>query len=61
MSAAGVWSHTRAVWAMVLAALTLKTSPGLGENLVLYPLALGGVSIIALTAEASSLKRSPTS
>ena len=32
---------------MVLAALTLKTSPGLGENLVLYPLALGGVSIIA--------------
>ncbi len=32
---------------MVLAALTLKTSPGLGESLVLYPLALGGVSIIA--------------
>jgi K(+)-stimulated pyrophosphate-energized sodium pump len=32
---------------MVLAALTIKTSPGLGENLVLYPLALGGVSIIA--------------
>ncbi|MDR2240889.1 MAG: sodium-translocating pyrophosphatase [Zoogloeaceae bacterium] len=32
---------------MVLAALTLKTSPGLGENLILYPLALGGVSIIA--------------
>ncbi len=32
---------------MVLAALTLKAAPGLGENLVLYPLALGGVSIIA--------------
>ncbi|MGE5492987.1 MAG: sodium-translocating pyrophosphatase [Actinomycetota bacterium] len=32
---------------MVLAALTLKTFPGLGEGLVLYPLALGGVSIIA--------------
>ncbi len=32
---------------MVLAALTIKTFPGLGENLVLYPLALGGVSIIA--------------
>jgi K(+)-stimulated pyrophosphate-energized sodium pump len=32
---------------MVLAALTIKTSTGLGENLVLYPLALGGVSIIA--------------
>ena len=32
---------------MVLAALTLKTAPGLGENLLLYPLALGGVSIIA--------------
>jgi K(+)-stimulated pyrophosphate-energized sodium pump len=32
---------------MVLAALTLKTAPGLGENLVLYPLALGGVSILA--------------
>ena len=32
---------------MVLAALTLKTSPALGESLVLYPLALGGVSIIA--------------
>ncbi|HZX32560.1 MAG TPA: sodium-translocating pyrophosphatase [Rhodocyclaceae bacterium] len=32
---------------MVLAALTLKTFPALGEGLVLYPLALGGVSIIA--------------
>ncbi|MDX9706795.1 MAG: sodium-translocating pyrophosphatase [Azospira sp.] len=32
---------------MVLAALTLKTAPGLGESLILYPLALGGVSIIA--------------
>ncbi len=32
---------------MVLAALTLKAFPGLGENLVLYPLALGAVSIIA--------------
>ncbi len=32
---------------MVLAALTIKTASGLGENLVLYPLALGGVSIIA--------------
>ncbi len=32
---------------MVLAALTIKTAAGLGENLVLYPLALGGVSIIA--------------
>jgi K(+)-stimulated pyrophosphate-energized sodium pump len=32
---------------MVLAALVIKTSPGLGENLLLYPLALGGVSIIA--------------
>ena len=32
---------------MVLAALTLKSFPGLGENLVIYPLALGGVSIIA--------------
>ena len=32
---------------MVLAALTIKQFTGLGENLVLYPLALGGVSIIA--------------
>jgi K(+)-stimulated pyrophosphate-energized sodium pump len=32
---------------MVLAALIIKTAPGLGENLLLYPLALGGVSIIA--------------
>jgi len=32
---------------MILAALTIKTAAGLGENLVLYPLALGGVSIIA--------------
>ena len=32
---------------MVLAALILKTAPGLGENLVLYPLVLGAVSIIA--------------
>ena len=32
---------------MVLAALTIQSSPALGENLVLYPLALGGVSIIA--------------
>ena len=32
---------------MVLAALTIKTAPSLGENLLLYPLALGGVSIIA--------------
>ena len=32
---------------MVLAALVIKTAPGLGENLLLYPLALGGVSIIA--------------
>jgi len=32
---------------MVLAALTIKASPALGENLVLYPLALGGASIIA--------------
>ncbi|HQU80667.1 MAG TPA: sodium-translocating pyrophosphatase [Azonexus sp.] len=32
---------------MVLAALIIKTSPGLGESLLLYPLALGGVSIIA--------------
>src|SRR5574343_287051 len=32
---------------MVLAALTIKQFAGLGENLVLYPLALGGVSIIA--------------
>jgi K(+)-stimulated pyrophosphate-energized sodium pump len=28
---------------MVLAALTIKQFAGLGENLVLYPLALGGV------------------
>jgi K(+)-stimulated pyrophosphate-energized sodium pump len=32
---------------MVLAALTIQSFPGLGENLILYPLALGGVSIIA--------------
>ena len=32
---------------MVLAALTIQSFPALGENLVLYPLALGGVSIIA--------------
>jgi len=32
---------------MVLAALTIKTATGLGEGLVLYPLALGAVSIIA--------------
>jgi K(+)-stimulated pyrophosphate-energized sodium pump len=32
---------------MVLAALTIKQFAGLGENLVLYPLALGAVSIIA--------------
>ncbi|KYC29420.1 K(+)-insensitive pyrophosphate-energized proton pump [Sterolibacterium denitrificans] len=32
---------------MVLAALTLKSVPALGENLLLYPLVLGGVSIIA--------------
>src|SRR5574343_561089 len=32
---------------MVLAALTIKQFAGLGESLVLYPLALGGVSIIA--------------
>ncbi|HLO64438.1 MAG TPA: sodium/proton-translocating pyrophosphatase, partial [Azonexus sp.] len=32
---------------MVLAALTIKQYASLGENLVLYPLALGGVSIIA--------------
>jgi K(+)-stimulated pyrophosphate-energized sodium pump len=32
---------------MVLAALIIKTATGLGENLVVYPLALGGVSIIA--------------
>ena len=32
---------------MVLAALIIKTTASLGENLVLYPLALGGVSIIA--------------
>jgi K(+)-stimulated pyrophosphate-energized sodium pump len=32
---------------MVLAALTIQSFPGLGENLVLYPLALGAVSIIA--------------
>ncbi len=32
---------------MVLAALTIKSFPGLGENLILYPLALGAVSIIA--------------
>jgi len=32
---------------MVLAALVIKSAPGLGENLLLYPLALGGVSIIA--------------
>jgi len=32
---------------MVLAALTIKSFPNLGENLVLYPLVLGGVSIIA--------------
>ncbi len=32
---------------MVLAALIIKTASGLGENLVVYPLALGGVSIIA--------------
>jgi K(+)-stimulated pyrophosphate-energized sodium pump len=32
---------------MVLAALIIKATPGLGENLLLYPLALGGVSIIA--------------
>ncbi|MDD2743550.1 MAG: sodium-translocating pyrophosphatase [Rhodocyclaceae bacterium] len=32
---------------MVLAALVIKTTAGLGENLVVYPLALGGVSIIA--------------
>ncbi len=32
---------------MVLAALTIKSFPVLGENLVLYPLVLGAVSIIA--------------
>ncbi|MGE5469914.1 MAG: sodium-translocating pyrophosphatase [Bacteroidota bacterium] len=32
---------------MVLAALVIKGTPSLGENLLLYPLALGGVSIIA--------------
>ena len=32
---------------MVLAALTIKQFAGMGENLVLYPLALGAVSIIA--------------
>jgi K(+)-stimulated pyrophosphate-energized sodium pump len=32
---------------MVLAALIIKTATGLGENLVVYPLALGGVSILA--------------
>ena len=32
---------------MVLAALTIQSFPTLGENLVLYPLALGAVSIIA--------------
>jgi K(+)-stimulated pyrophosphate-energized sodium pump len=32
---------------MVLAALTIKSATGLGESLVLYPLALGAVSIIA--------------
>ncbi len=32
---------------MVLAALTIQSFPSLGENLVLYPLALGAVSIIA--------------
>ncbi|MBV2234443.1 MAG: sodium-translocating pyrophosphatase [Sterolibacterium sp.] len=32
---------------MVLAALMLKTVPQLGENLLIYPLVLGGVSIIA--------------
>jgi K(+)-stimulated pyrophosphate-energized sodium pump len=32
---------------MVLAALTIQSFPGLGESLILYPLALGGVSIIA--------------
>jgi len=35
------------ILSVVLAALTIKSFPGLGENLVLYPLALGGVSIIA--------------
>jgi K(+)-stimulated pyrophosphate-energized sodium pump len=32
---------------MVLGALMLKSSPGLGDALILYPLALGSVSIIA--------------
>lgn len=32
---------------MVLAALIIKSTPMLGESLVLYPLALGGVSIVA--------------
>ncbi|WP_341743380.1 sodium-translocating pyrophosphatase [Azonexus hydrophilus] len=32
---------------MVLGALTLKAFPGLGDALILYPLALGAVSIIA--------------
>jgi K(+)-stimulated pyrophosphate-energized sodium pump len=32
---------------MVLGALTMKALPGLGDNLVLYPLALGAVSIVA--------------
>ena len=32
---------------MVLAALMLKSAPQLGENLLLYPLVLGGVSVLA--------------
>lgn len=41
---------------MVLAALMLKTSATLGENLLLYPLALGGVSIVASIIGCSFVK-----
>ena len=43
---------------MVLAALTLKAAPGLGEALVLYPLVLGGVSILASIAGCFFVKAS---